>query len=925
MQFSKHLPEGLSGYTLECTHFPHGRFMLSSKLSAALSPRSVAVIGASSNPGSRGYYVWRSVLLSTGLERLWAVNPKYRFIGERPCFADASRIPADKIDLAILCVGRKHLPAALRQLAEKPPEAVLFAPQEEGPLSDRFEIEELLESASAMGARLIGPNSIGILNPAKGINASFWPRMPQPGGIALITQSAMVATGLMDHAEESRLGFAGIINTGLEADISMAECIEWFSANAAARVIAIEVEALRNPRAFACAVRKASQTKPVIVLRAGPGSGYAADRLAAGRFGTDAGDDRAFDALLAASGALRVRSYEEFCAAAAAFSSGTLPAGRSAAIIANDSGVAALAADAADSAGILIRGLSNRTIQALHKAHPEEHIPVNPVVLGASAPGERFAGTLSMVLDDPGIHGAAVVVGPSPVSTLDPTLSEIARAAMKTYKPVFVSWISSRSTPVVRRQLAAFPDSRIIPVRTPELAMRAFGLLAEREDLIRERRSPPQHGRSSLKKEKLDGIRTLFEHVLHSGRHVLGPREVRELISALGLLPVPAKLTTSLAQAIDAAKGIGWPVAIKAVSEGLGSRSASGLVFLSISGPDELAQAWEKLTANLEDFSPLARPEGVLVEKMASHSLERELRLSIRLDAVLGPVVEFGGAGLASSLYGDRAVGLPPISRLAAERIARAPKAALALGDYRGLPEINWETLFGAICRLSDLAAAVPALRELRLEPVVPVPEGLLVLDAEAALYDAPLAADRSFSHLALQPAQWELLRPIELRSGRTLYLRALIEDDFPLLKDFIHELSETSRYYRFHTNAALSDERIAELSRPDWSAGGAWVLAESPDKSARIAACGRWSALAEDEAEFGICVRDDMHRLGIARRLLLWLESEAFLEGFHKMTGYVLRGNEPMESFMRSSGYEAAPAPAVFPTVAWSKTLRNS
>ena len=257
--------------------------MLSSKLSAALSPRSVAVIGASSNPGSRGYYVWRSVTLSTGLERLWAVNPKYRFIGERPCFADISKIPTDRIDLAILCVGRKHLPAALWQLAGKPPEAGLFAPEEEGPLSDRFEIEELLESARAMGARLIGPNSIGILNPAKGINASFWPRMPLPGGVALITQSAMVATGLMDHAEESRLGFAGIINTGLEADISMAECIEWFSSNAAARVIAIEVEALRNPRAFACALRKASQTKPVIVLRAGPGSGYAADRLAAGR------------------------------------------------------------------------------------------------------------------------------------------------------------------------------------------------------------------------------------------------------------------------------------------------------------------------------------------------------------------------------------------------------------------------------------------------------------------------------------------------------------------------------------------------------------------------------------------------------------------------------------------------------------------
>lgn len=899
--------------------------MLSSKLSAALSPRSVAVIGASSNPGSRGYYVWRSVSLSTGLERLWPVNPKYRFIGERPCYADASKIPAGAIDLAILCVGRKHLSAALRQLANNPPRAVLFAPQEEGPLSDRFEIEELLEAARAMGARLIGPNSIGLLNPLKGINASFWPRMPQPGGVALVTQSAMVATGLMDHAEESRLGFCGIINTGLEADISMAECIEWLSSIAQARVIAIEVEALRDPRDFASAIRKASETKPVIVLRAGPGSGYAADRLAAGRFGTDAGDDKAFDALLAASGALRVRTYEEFCAAAAAFSSGTLPSGRCAAVIANDSGVAALAADAAEAAGICIRGLSNRTIQALHKAHPEERIPVNPVVLGASAPGDRFAGTLGMVLDDPGIHGASVVIGPSPVSTLDPTLSEIAREALKTYKPVFVSWISNRSTPVVRQQLAALSDSRIIPVRTPDLAMRAFGFLAERGEQIRERRSPPLHVRGVLGIEALQKIRTLFDAALRSGRYVLGPREVRELITALGLRPVPAQLTASLAQAIDAAKKIGWPVAIKAVSEGLGSRSASGLVFLSITGPDELAQAWEKLTANLENYSPLARPAGVLVEKMAAHSMERELRLSIRLDAVLGPVVEFGGAGLASSLYGDFAVGLPPISRLAAERLAKAPRAALALGDYRGLPEIDWERLYEAICRLSDLAAAIPALRELRLEPVVPMPEGLLVLDAEAALYDAPLASDRNFSHLALKPARWEVRQTVLLRSGMTLSLRALLEDDFPLFKTFVRELSQESFYYRFHTNTGLSDERIAELCRPDWSRSGAWALIETTDAGERIAACGRWSALAENEAEFGICVRDDLHRLGIAGKLLLWLETEALSEGFHKMTGYVLRGNEPMEAFMRTRGYEATPTPASSPTIAWSKTLRDS
>ena len=352
--------------------------MLRPPLSALLAPRSVAVIGASGHPESRGFHVWRSVSLSTGIERLWPVNPKYRYIGERPCYPDADALPDRAVDLAILCVGRRHLARALGKLSRNPPGVVLFAPQEEGPLSDRIEISELLEAARRIGSRLIGPNSIGLVLPRAGVNASFWPRMPAAGGIALLAQSAMIATGLMDHAGEASLGFSAVVNTGLEADVGMAELIDWFARDAATRVIALEVEALRDPRAFFSALRAAAEKKPVVVLRAGPGAGYAADRLAAGRFGTDAGEDRAFDALIAAAGALRVRTYAEFCAAAAAFSAGAAPAGRRAAVIANGSGVAALAADAADRAGVQIEGLSNRTIQRLHKVHPEERIPVNP-------------------------------------------------------------------------------------------------------------------------------------------------------------------------------------------------------------------------------------------------------------------------------------------------------------------------------------------------------------------------------------------------------------------------------------------------------------------------------------------------------------------------------------------------------------------
>lgn len=147
-------------------------------LDALLRPRSIVVIGASSMPASRGYHVWRSVALSTGLNALWPVNPKYRFVGEHRCYPNAYAIPDSEIDLAILCVKSKHLPNALKSLEKNPPKAVLFAPQQEGPLIELSTVEQLYESVKRMGSRLLGPNSIGTMAPVQGINASFLAATP---------------------------------------------------------------------------------------------------------------------------------------------------------------------------------------------------------------------------------------------------------------------------------------------------------------------------------------------------------------------------------------------------------------------------------------------------------------------------------------------------------------------------------------------------------------------------------------------------------------------------------------------------------------------------------------------------------------------------------------------------------------------------
>lgn len=890
--------------------FSAASVMPSTALAALLRPRSIAVIGASTHPKSRGTSVWRSVALSTGLAHLWPVNPKYRFVDDYPCFRDTASLPKGEIDLAILCVKAKHLPRALSALEKNPPKAVLFAPQEEGPIIEREAVDQLLASVKRMGSRLLGPNSLGTMAPGLGINASFWPRMPQAGGIALITQSSMIAAGFLDRAEASGLGFSAVASTGLESDVSQAELIDFFAADRRTRVIALEVQALRNPRAFYSAVRRAADLKPVAVLRAGPGSGFAADRLAASRYGCDAGADDAFDALLSAAGAVRTRSFAEFFAACAALASGTLPAGRRIAVLARGSGFAGLAADAAEAAGVRIEGLSNRTIQALAHAHPGERLPVNPVVVSPGAAGKRLAETLSIVLEDPGIDGAAVITPPSPSAPLDPALRELAQAAQKSYKPVFVSWAAASADSTVRRQLAGLPDSRLIALRSPEEAVRAFGALAARSAELRERRTPPEAPRGRLSDEALAHIRLICLRALEAGRHALTPAEVRALIEYLGMTPVPGALAQTPEEALAIAREIGWPVAIKASSPGIGSRSESGLVFLGLASPEALAHAWEALTRNWEARSPLSRPEGVLVEAMSQHAFERELRLGIRLDPVLGPVIEFGGAGLASTLYGDLAVGLPPLTLREAERLAHAPRYAQTLGAYRGLPPICWEKLVEALCRLGDLAAALPALRALRLEPVVPEPDGLLVIDASAALYDAPLMPLRGYPHLSVRPAPAEEREACRARSGEPLTLRAIDLDDFPAFEAFIGSLSGKSFYYRFHARTQLSPERLTALCRPDWSQGGAWGLF---DEHQALAASGRWSKIPDSpgEAEFGIAVLDSWHRQGLARILMKKLEDEARAEGFHTMTGFVLPGNEPMERFMEALGYALAPDPA--------------
>ena len=211
----------------------------------------------------------------------------------------------------------------------------------------------------------------------------------------------------------------------------------------------------------------------------------------------------------------------------------------------------------------------------------------------------------------------------------------------------------------------------------------------------------------------------------------------------------------------------------------------------------------------------------------------------------------------------------------------------------------------------------------------MPFESQISVLDGSIALYDAPLAPERGFPHLVVEAAPIEDVEPFEPKPGQRFVVRALLEEDFERLKQFIAALSDKSYYLRFHSSVRISDERIAAFCRLDYSREGAWVATETDEHgSERFCAVARWHITEESQtAEFGVVVRDDRQRLGLARRLMHKIETEALEAGQTTLVGYVLNGNAAMDGLMSALGFTIGKAPEHMGSEVnrWSKPLAAS
>jgi acetyl coenzyme A synthetase (ADP forming)-like protein len=667
------------------------------------APRTVAVVGASPRHGSIGGELFRNILRADFAGAAYPVNRSEEPVAGVRAYAAVAQIP-DPIDLVVVCLpGQNVLEAADEALrAGVRALCVISAGFAETGHEGLDRQERLLELVRAHGARLIGPNCLGIAVAEPRLNATFGPRALPPGNVAFSSQSGALGLAVLERAGERGLGLSSFVSIGNKADVSSNDLIEYWEDDPATDVIVLYLESFGNPRKFGRLARRVARTKPIVAMKAGRTAAGA--RAASSHTAALAGSEAATDALFHQAGVLRVDTLGELLDVTSLLAQQPLPRGRRVAVLTNAGGLGILCADACEAAGLELAVLTAETQAALQAALPAEATVSNPVDMLGSATGATYEDAVPVLLADPGVDALIVLFVPPVVAGVDEVAGAIARALERLgepNKPVLASLISSGRMPEALRSA---------PVTTfayPESAARALGRAAERADWLR---------RPQGTVPELDGIdRAAAEQIVVAGERWLSPEETRGLLSAYGVPLVPERFAESADEAVAAAGELGFPAVVKTAVAGA-HKTETGGVALDLRDAAAVREAVERIGTPVI-VQPLVRGGA-------------ELLAGAMQDPVFGPLVALGPGGTMAELIGDATFRLTPLTDADARELVHGGKAGRLVTGFRGAPPADADALEQLLLRISLLIEEHPAVAELDLNPVLALAHGCVAVDA---------------------------------------------------------------------------------------------------------------------------------------------------------------------------------------------------
>jgi acetyltransferase len=887
------------------------------RLDKLFAPRSVAVVGGSPRPTSPGRAVLKN-LRSAGFKgSISLVNPHYpeiEYVRSVRTVQELTEAP----DLLVIAAPAPSVPGIVAAAGEKGVATAIVITaglgHGAGSLADGCE-----RAARATGLRLVGPNCLGVMVPRAGLNASFAARTPPAGDLALISQSGAITAGLVEWSAVHAIGFSAVVSLGDKIDVDFGDLLDFFALDRGTRAILLYVESINNARKFMSAARAAARVKPVVVIKSGRHAQGA--KAAQTHTGALAGADAVYDAAFRRAGLLRVLDLDELFAAAETLGRVKPFDGRRLAILTNGGGIGVLAVDRLADLGGTLAAISPTTMQQLDSVLPPIWSRADPVDIAGDADAARYAAALEGLLEDPENDAILVMNVPTALASPEAAAKSVAAVAQSYRsrglrpKPIFAVWVGSSDAATPIFEAAGIPN-----YATEADAVRGFmHLVHYRQALEISMATPPSLPQDF--KPDVAAARAVIagamrgERTRPDGRTWLDPIEVGRLLAAYSIPIAPALFARDAEAAASVAAPLlaeGSTVVAKILSPDIIHKSEVGGVRLNLTSERAVREAVADILARARAARPEARIAGVTIHPMILRPKARELIAGIADDPTFGPVIVFGRGGTAVEVIADKALALPPLDLGLARGLIARTRVSRVLGAYRDVPAADVSSIALLLVKLAQLAADLPELRELDLNPVLADERGILAVDARVAI--APVEPVRrgpsGHPRFAIRPypAEWE--RQTALRDGTGILVRPVRPEDESLYGPFFAAVTQQDLRLRFFAPVKeFGHTFIARFTQIDYARAMAFIAVEA--SSGKMLGVVRLHADANYErGEYAILVRSDLKGRGLGYLLMGMIIEYARAEGLKVIEGQVLSENTAMLEMCKELGFHIASDP---------------
>jgi len=675
-------------------------------------PRSIAVIGASRQPGKVGYDTLKNLIDDNFEGSIYPVNPSAPNILGLKGYKSVTDIE-DEIDLALVIVPAELVINTFKELIDKRVKGAVVITagfKEVGDVGVHRE-RELAEMCRDK-IRVIGPNCLGIIDTHSNLNASFAQTMPRQGKIGFMSQSGAMVTAILDLAGGRDIGFSKFISMGNKMDLDETHFLEILGEDANTRVIMGYLESVVDGKKFLETADRVSRKKPVIIFK----SGVSAEgtRAASSHTGSLSGLDRAYECAFTKSGVIRARSIEDLFDWAEVFASQPLPKGKRVAIITNAGGPGIIATDKAVEEKLTLAAVNTATAGKLREVLPTAASVYNPIDVLGDADSRRYQQVIELISQSEEVDGMVIILSPQANTQIEETAKIISNFSYTSPKTVIASFMGEERAATA---FSIFKRGRVANISFPDRAIRAMAVMAN-HSLWKKQEKPEEY----YKDIEEDNIKTLLKTKAEESKIKLVDFESRELLDMCRIPTLPTVLTHTADEAVSVAEQMGFPVVMKVYSPEILHKTDVGGVRVGLRTSEEVARSFDAIMISVRRFLPQVTILGITVQRMVEGG--KEVIVGFSRDPQFGPLVMFGLGGVYVEVLKDVNFALTPLSIKEIRELVTGIKSFPLLSGVRGEKEKDLEALYEVIATVGTLGEKFQEIVEMEINPLMVMDKG---------------------------------------------------------------------------------------------------------------------------------------------------------------------------------------------------------